>query len=135
MSIEEAMEKTPASHFFIWIEFLQREDEKTTVDHWYLAQIAREVHCVLMKSSQRKQVKVKDFIVKFKKQERKEARKKIEYDYDEDEWIDPVGDDEERMVELKKKTEVSKSYWFALCGVKAEPKWEGSILNGTSHGS
>ncbi len=129
MTPEEAMERLPASHFFVLKQFLEDEEERVKPEHWYLARIAREVHCVLLKSSQRRQIKVEDFILKFKKKQ----RKKINYEENEDEWLDVGGDEDKRLAELKKQAELSKMFWFGMAGVKQVPKWEGVLPRGPSN--
>lgn len=66
-----------------WIAYSLLARNETTVDHWYLAQIAREIRCVLSKKPN--EISINDFVLKFKsKHEEKvlspeERQRRIDY--------------------------------------------------------
>jgi len=99
--------------------------DEPTSDQYYLMQIAREVHCVLMKREDRKKVKSSDFRLDFERKRVKRVAKRIEYEEPKEEWVDIGGSDEQRLEEVKQKALESKSTWFALCGMSEKVKWEG----------
>jgi len=87
-------------------------NKKSKLD-FYLAQIAREVHVVLLKNADAKKVSVNDFILKFKMPEEKKVERSA-----------PVEEITEE--EIKRRTQISQNHWFRLLKIKDKP-------NGTPH--
>lgn len=61
--------ETTVEDFYLYCEYLKLKNEKSfqqpSPDHYYLAQIAREIRCVLMESKHSRNVKLNDFLLKF----------------------------------------------------------------------
>jgi len=63
MPVQAVRLTTTATEFLQWMEYLRMEDERITVDRWYLAQIAAEIRrCFASKNPAA--VKIKNFFHK-----------------------------------------------------------------------
>jgi len=66
MSVAEAQSKISSSEFVQWRFFLEDEPNQFSPLFYYLAQIAREVRMSRIFSSSKKQLRLEDFLIKFK---------------------------------------------------------------------
>lgn len=74
MTVREAMETVTHREYLLWYRYLSEEFNRPSRTDWYLAQIAREVHCVLHKNPS--SVKTNSFLMKF--QSSKQPKKPTE---------------------------------------------------------
>jgi hypothetical protein len=81
-----------------YLEFLEWDLNNPSRSDYYLAQIAREVRCVLLRAGDRKKVKLEEFLLKFEFVEEK---------------IKQVPEPD-REAELERKATMSKSIWSAF---------------------
>lgn len=90
---------TTSREFVEWIEWLDQEEKRITVNQNYMAQIALEVRRSWIKD--KRTLKIKDFILPFQKEGQKKKKKR------------------EKMNELsvEERIKKSKSFWFGLCGI------------------
>jgi hypothetical protein len=59
------MKETTHREYLVWVAHFEDEWNQHTKQDWYLAQIAREVSCVLEDSKGRKEKTIKSFLIKF----------------------------------------------------------------------
>jgi hypothetical protein len=59
------MKETTHREYLLWVEYFEEQWNRPTKQDWYLAQIAREVSCVLEDDAGRKRKTVKSFLLKF----------------------------------------------------------------------
>jgi hypothetical protein len=132
-SLDEALERNTQSELFLWKAFWEWEFNQRTPLMFYLAQIAREVHCVLMNKTERKQVNLEQFLMKFnfeedpKQPKRKRRVRVVEEDFDEDEDFEEAVVD--TIEEEKKKRDhaalLAKMSWFGRLGIPMEMMKDG----------
>jgi hypothetical protein len=91
--LQELQQKTTSSEFVEWAEFLEDERSESTVDHFYLAQIAAVI--AQAHSKKGKKVKLSDYLLKFRP-----TRKKVD----------------------RKNFTNSKSFWLGLVGLNRKDK-------------
>lgn len=98
------------SEFLILSEYYRTKHERPDLEHYYLAQIAREIRVVLYKAADAKKFKINDFLITFEEKAPpiKEKTKAVS---------------PEEEIEIKTKT--SQSFWFALTGFKNSKVKEG----------
>jgi hypothetical protein len=63
--LAQTMRETTHREYLLWVESFEQEWNHPTKQDWYLAQIAREVACVLASTEEKKSRPVKDFLLKF----------------------------------------------------------------------
>ncbi len=90
-TVRECQEKMYSSEFIQWLEFIDRQLDKTTKQDHYLAQIAMEVRKGYAKNP--KQVKLDHMILKYKRKSKKGKTLSMEE---------------------------SKSHWMRFAGIKQE---------------
>ena len=112
---------TPYSEFLLWRAKweIDEETEFKTISKldYYLAQIAREVRVVLYRRADANKISLKDFILKFSFTGKSTAK-----------TPPPKKSNIPTQEEVEKRTILSKSFWFALLGLKRKDKETG---NGT----
>lgn len=59
------MNETTHREYLLWVAYFNDEWNQVTKNDWYLAQIAREVACVLEGTEGKKQKTVKSYLLKF----------------------------------------------------------------------
>jgi len=59
------MEETTHREYLLWVAYFNEEWNRQTKQDWYLAQIAREVSCVLEDTEGRKKKTIKSFLIDF----------------------------------------------------------------------
>ena len=133
----EELGEMSATELYKWKAYVKIDRERPSRADFYAAQIAKEVRTVLMKSQDAKQVKVNDFILKFKEKVKDpklpvakplprnrwgEEAQELEICEEEVGLLEDVVDDGVPE-EVKRRTIESKAFWFALTGIKNKPEW------------
>lgn len=102
-TVSEAKLRMGYSEFLVTLQYIRTKHERPELEHYYMAQIAREIRVVLYKAADAKKNKINDFLIAF--EEKKPPKR---------ERVVPVSPEEE----LEHRTKVSQSFWFALTGFK-----------------
>lgn len=119
MEIED-VKALPTSELFFWKVYLEMDKNRPSRSDYYLAQIAREVHTVLMKKGDADKHKINHFVIKFLDPHKKKKKLPVAKPLP-----DPVEEqvDDEVPEEVKEKTIKSKQAWFAFLGIKNKAKF------------
>lgn len=133
----EELGEMSSTELYKWKAYLKLDRDRPSRSDYYLAQIAKEVRTVLMKSQDSNKVKVDHFILKFKekvadpklpmakplpKNRWGEEAEELEVCEEEIGLLEDVVDDGVPE-EVKRRTIESKAFWFALTGIKKKPEW------------
>ena len=91
-TVQEVRQKTTSTEFVLWMEYLEKDTNAFHREDYYLAQIAAEIRRSFVKKP--KQVKLKDFLLKFVMQEKP------------------------KKLSIKERTKRMKQFWFFHVGLK-----------------
>lgn len=120
MEIEDVKE-LPTSELFFWKVYMEMDRNRPSRSDYYLAQIAREVHTVLMRKADADKHKIKHFVIKFldpdKKVKKLPVAKLLPEPVEEEQESDEIPE------EVKQKTIKSKQAWFGFLGIKEKAKF------------